>query len=582
VTELAPWWERFSGRLEWEVSRLEAAGVAVRLDEQRRDGDGVIELTMDVPSALTGVEDLTLVATFPPAYPFLAPSVAAPSLQLRWHQHPFGNTLCLVGRGTHNWAPDDDLAFLITNQLRDAIALGAGNPYTGTDREEPQGEPFTDYYTYQENAVVLVDSSWSLPTDAQCGDVALLWGSGTLDIASSSHTTFIAQDITTAPAGSVATMPERVVELWPQARPWSTRWSLLSQPLREDDPDALWQSAEQADRRRSAPSYTVGNLEVQLRLVGFPEEHAKDVEGLGWVLLLRTRPELPKGHRPPRPKGGNPAKARPWTTVMVRSGRIGREDLAARVPTRLADLAGKHVMVVGAGALGSVIVEHLARAGVGAIDVVDRDVLEPGNATRHACNVMDSGMSKAMAVGSLARRINPYAQVNMSRLPLGQVSLDGEAQATFVQAMTSVDVVVDATAEVGVQAYTADLARTFDKAWVSAEAVNGAWGGTVVTIPAGASWCRDCLQWHYADGAVDLPEADPAPLTQPIGCAEPTFSGTSADLAEVSAHAARTVLAVLTGDAVDGADVVKLRQDGQPILPRWTHFAATRHPKCQH
>jgi hypothetical protein len=84
------------------------------------------------------------------------------------------------------------------------------------------------------------------------------------------------------------------------------------------------------------------------------------------------------------------------------------------------------------------------------------------------------------------------------------------------------------------------------------------------------------------DGVVPMPQEDPAPLEQPVGCAEPTFSGTSADLAEISAHAARTLLRILSGDRIDGVDVVELREDGEPILPRWTHFDPTMHPQCRH
>lgn len=554
----------------------------VTLNEQRRDDDGVIELTLKVPNQHTGVGPLTLVASLPPAYPYLAASVAAPSLQLGAHQHPFANTLCLLGRNTRNWATSDSLAWLITDQLRDAIASGTDTS-AAPDRQEHQGEPFSDYYTYRPNAVVLVDSAWAVPDDVTCGEVSMRVA-GQVDAEGVAPLTFLAERLNAPDGDALAELEPELLELWKHASPVGGRWSRLEQPVRADSAEALWSAAEKADQRVAMPLLSSGpDLEVQVRLVCFPEEHARNITGLGWLLLMRSRPAQPKGAKPARnARHGNPAKARPWTTEMVRAGRAGRTDLAARVPEQYVPLADRRVIVVGAGALGSVIVEHLARTGVGTIDIVDKDVLEPGNSTRHACTVAESGLLKAGAVAGLARRINPYLNAHAWHLPLGQAHLDADTQQRWADALNDADILVDASAETGVQAITADLARTLGKPWVSAEAVNGAWGGTIVTIPADAPWCRDCLMWHYNDGNVPMPEEDPAPMSQPVGCAEPTFTGTAADLAEVSAHAARTVLGVLSGDQIEGADVVELRRDGLPILPTWTHFQPGQHPQCRH
>jgi hypothetical protein len=477
------------------------------------------------------------------------------------------------------------LAFLITEQLADAIALGTtAGQGPDPERQEDQGEPFSDYYTYRTNAVVLVDSAWVIPGEVTCGSMDLRVG-GQLDEANGTNPlAFLIAQLNAPDGSALVALEPQLLELWPHAHLVSSRWSRLERPLRDDSPDALWQAAEKADQRVALPLFTTTtNLEVQLRVVCFPEEHARNVTGLGWLLLMRTRSAQPKGTKPPqRSRTGNPANARPWTSETVRAGRAGRADLAARVPEKYEGLRNRRVVVIGVGALGSVIVEHLARAGVGGIDIVDKDVLEPGNSTRHACTVTESGLGKAGAVAGLARRINPYIDTLVWMLPLGQAQLDADTQERWAKAVAKADVVVDATAETGLQAFTADLARNVGKPWVSAEAVNGAWGGTIVTIPADAEWCRDCLMWHYEDGHVPMPQEDPAPMSQPVGCAEPTFTGTSADLGEVAGHTARTVLRVLSGDHVDGADVVELCRDGEPILPAWSHFQPERHPKCQH
>lgn len=64
---------------------------------------------------------------------------------------------------------------------------------------------------------------------------------------------------------------------------------------------------------------------------------------------------------------------------------------------------GKHVLVLGAGALGSPVVDHLARAGIGFITLVDPEILVPANIGRHLLGAESIGLKKAEAV---AQRVN--------------------------------------------------------------------------------------------------------------------------------------------------------------------------------
>ncbi len=71
-------------------------------------------------------------------------------------------------------------------------------------------------------------------------------------------------------------------------------------------------------------------------------------------------------------------------------------------------LAGSHVLVVGCGALGSHTAEALARAGVGRLTLVDRDVLEVHNL--HRVGLMgpeELGRPKATLCAAALRRIAP-------------------------------------------------------------------------------------------------------------------------------------------------------------------------------
>jgi sulfur carrier protein ThiS adenylyltransferase len=66
------------------------------------------------------------------------------------------------------------------------------------------------------------------------------------------------------------------------------------------------------------------------------------------------------------------------------------------------------VGIAGAGGLGSVVAENLARAGVGRIVVADHDVVEPSNLNRQRYFLSQIGMFKVTALGRNLKQSNPF------------------------------------------------------------------------------------------------------------------------------------------------------------------------------
>jgi len=76
-------------------------------------------------------------------------------------------------------------------------------------------------------------------------------------------------------------------------------------------------------------------------------------------------------------------------------------------------LAEMKVGVVGLGSGGGFVALSLAMSGVGSFTLVDNDVLERGNVTRHAADLRYLGRNKAAAVADLIRQRNPEAQIDV-------------------------------------------------------------------------------------------------------------------------------------------------------------------------
>jgi adenylyltransferase/sulfurtransferase len=74
-----------------------------------------------------------------------------------------------------------------------------------------------------------------------------------------------------------------------------------------------------------------------------------------------------------------------------------------------ARLAGAHALVIGCGALGGVIVEWLARAGVGELTLVDRDVVEMSNLHRQVLFTERDARERVAKAEAAARRVREIA-----------------------------------------------------------------------------------------------------------------------------------------------------------------------------
>lgn len=174
-------------------------------------------------------------------------------------------------------------------------------------------------------------------------------------------------------------------------------------------------------------------------------------------------------------------------TIGTANDRYSRQQLFAPIgKTGQAKLALGHVLLIGAGALGTGNAEVLVRAGVGKVTIVDRDYVEWSNLQRQQLySEADSQerLPKAIAAAKRLRAINSEVEI---RPLVMDVTTDEMEQLT-----ESVDVIVDATDNFDTRLLVNDIAMKRRIPWVYGACV-GSYGLTYTFVP-GATPCLNCL-----------------------------------------------------------------------------------------
>ncbi|MDP9364054.1 MAG: ThiF family adenylyltransferase [Chloroflexota bacterium] len=560
---LPSWWERWPGRLEFELGELERVGVPYERDEAAFQA-GVVQLV--VHPEVDG-ERLRLLAVFPHSYPDFRVEVYADDLGLAHHQHPFAKNLCLVGRDTGNWRPSYTLAKVLTEQLPTVLRTGRSGDVAAVEGlEEQQAEPFGDYYPYDYPAILSVDGAWALDPAVQRGELLI----GIEEIAPTIRGVVL--EVRDDSGQRLVSADEALHRRYPQTHRLTGRWLRVNEPIREADPKRFWETIGRHDPWVTGLRWQhVGRQGIGVVGAVFPDETGWRRTGDGWVFAVRVE-------RGPH--------------YFARTGHVGRQDLAARVP-ELALLAECKVAVIGLGALGMASALAFARAGVAKIRALDFDIVDPGTSPRWPFGLGAAGLPKTAVLERFLAQRYPYTNVKPYFHRIGAARRHGQPAAgdpdakVLGEVLDGVDLVYDATAEEGVHPFLNRLCREAGIPYVGVSGTNGAWGGVVVRTRPGAG-CWHCFLAELDEGSIPSPTEAPGDRVQPAGCASPTFTGAGFDLEPIALMGVRLAAATLAGAAPGGypdagwdVAIGDFRDgEGRPIPPRWQTFRLNKRPGC--
>ncbi|HDR4594023.1 TPA: thiazole biosynthesis adenylyltransferase ThiF [Bacillus cereus] len=146
----------------------------------------------------------------------------------------------------------------------------------------------------------------------------------------------------------------------------------------------------------------------------------------------------------------------------------------------------KHVLIIGAGALGSANAEMFVRAGVGTVTIVDRDYVDWSNLQRqqlYAESDVENNLPKAVAAKKRLEEINSEVRVKALVQDVTAEELE--------ELVTNVNVMIDATDNFETRFIVNDIAQKYSIPWIYGACV-GSYGLSYTILPSKTP-CLSCL-----------------------------------------------------------------------------------------
>jgi adenylyltransferase/sulfurtransferase len=171
-------------------------------------------------------------------------------------------------------------------------------------------------------------------------------------------------------------------------------------------------------------------------------------------------------------------------------------------------IANSRVTLCGVGALGTVLANTLARAGVGHLRIVDRDFVEPSNLQRQVLfdeSDVTNNLPKAEAAAVKLRQINSTIAVEPVVTDIARTNIEDLCK--------DADLILDGTDNFEVRYTINDVAIKLNKPWVYGGAV-GTEGMSFTIIP-GTTPCLRCV-FEASPGPGDVGTCETAGVLGPI------------------------------------------------------------------
>lgn len=156
-------------------------------------------------------------------------------------------------------------------------------------------------------------------------------------------------------------------------------------------------------------------------------------------------------------------------------GKVGQEKIRS-----------KHVLLIGAGALGSGNAEVLTRAGIGKLTIIDRDYVEASNLQRQQLYTEEDVLEKLPKAAAAFKRLRAIDSSVEIR------PIIGDANVVMLEELVGdVDLIIDATDNFETRMMINDISQKYQLPWIYGACV-GSFGMSFTILP-GKTPCLNCL-----------------------------------------------------------------------------------------
>lgn len=483
-----------------------------------------------------------LLITIPSEFPLKVPSLSFTHDTYASFPHvQWGHSICLYQSPETEWQPEDGM-YGFVQRINDWLRAGAGNDL------EPIGLPLHPPVAYA------ADKYFSVVPTQNTPSVTPPWWHGFAKISEESKSVAHLGDWVTTDA---CPLSERVAAaiLLPGDMPYEyptnvaglkavlekrgiplsvVRLLLTMGALRNPDNKPLifilgaaMRGVSGDERQQHLAAWHVSAekaLELRETYLSVTEESPTDdtwfIEWAGtaeinWCSILEDRPEI----------------------VMARDDG-----------TRAQYWRGLHIAILGCGAIGSMLAMLLARSGVAKLQLYDNSIVKPGLLVRQIYDHRQIGYTKVSATRNNVRYISQNVEIQDVHKDILGILKDETARSRLFEA----DVVINATASRRVASSLEFHLRQWPKAHppIASLAVGHRADVAVMTlaqalVPGSACDLDRRLKLEFANSLVGKPFLEEFwpdhPITDRLfqpepGCSDPTFVGSAADMAILSAR----------------------------------------------
>ena len=222
-------------------------------------------------------------------------------------------------------------------------------------------------------------------------------------------------------------------------------------------------------------------------------------------------------------------------------------------------LAEKKILIIGIGAIGSMVAKTLARSGSKYLGLYDVDLKEPGNVCRSEYDFLSGISDKSYELSSILQSISPFVRCEISPKALDswiKLTIDNDEAKNAIQEMLNrYDIIFDCSTDDG-------MMYVLDKLNLRAKLIN-------ISISNHANELVCAMGNNITETVkfifTQIIKSDTLNMFYPTGCWSPTFKASYNDIAAKLQLALKHIIGMLTTNEPESNFYVSETQDGMLI-----------------